>query len=160
SSPHVAGAAALILARNPNLSARQVKNLLLGNVDRVRDLATDGATPLATGGRLNLFRALSATPLPSAGVPTSVSAASRTVDGSDGGAKGGVIMSLADLPRFHTSPTFIDVVMTMSYRTSDGSARPGSDCSAPTGTLNFASGETTKTITIEVKGDIKEAYEN
>ena len=33
--------------------------------------------------------------------------------------------------------------------------RPGSDDTAAAGTLTFAPGETTKTITIEVKGDSK-----
>jgi Calx-beta domain len=36
-----------------------------------------------------------------------------------------------------------------------GHAQAGSDCEAKTGTLTFAPGETTKTITIEVKGDSK-----
>ncbi len=60
SAPHVAGAAALILARNRNLSYAQVKALILDNVDPLPDLA--GKT--VTGGRLNIFRAVSATPLP------------------------------------------------------------------------------------------------
>ena len=44
----------------------------------------------------------------------------------------------------------------MSFRTVDGTAKAGqSDYIAKTGTLTFAPGETTKTITIEVKGDNK-----
>jgi hypothetical protein len=44
----------------------------------------------------------------------------------------------------------------MSFRTADGTATTGdSDYVAKTGTLTFAPGETTKTITIEVKGDSK-----
>jgi urease beta subunit len=47
-----------------------------------------------------------------------------------------------------------DQPVTMSYRTADGTATTaGSDYVAKTGTLTFAPGETTKTITIEVKGD-------
>jgi hypothetical protein len=42
----------------------------------------------------------------------------------------------------------------MSYRTVDGTATTSdNDYIAKTGTLSFAPGETTKTITIEVKGD-------
>ena len=49
-----------------------------------------------------------------------------------------------------------DQPVTMSYRTVNGTATSGSgDYVAKTGTLTFAPGETTKTITIEVKGDSK-----
>jgi hypothetical protein len=44
----------------------------------------------------------------------------------------------------------------MSYRTVNGTATTaGSDYVAKSGTLTFAPGVTTKTITIEVKGDSK-----
>jgi ELWxxDGT repeat protein len=49
-----------------------------------------------------------------------------------------------------------DQAVTMSFRTVDGTATTSdSDYLARTGTLTFAPGETTKTITIEVKGDSK-----
>jgi probable HAF family extracellular repeat protein len=49
-----------------------------------------------------------------------------------------------------------DQPVTMSFRTVDGTATTtGGDYVANTGTLTFAPGETTKTITIEVKGDSK-----
>ena len=49
-----------------------------------------------------------------------------------------------------------DQPVTMSFRTVDGTAKTSdSDYVAKTGTLTFAPGETTKTITIEVKGDSK-----
>jgi hypothetical protein len=52
-----------------------------------------------------------------------------------------------------------DEPVTLSYRTVNGTATSG-DYVAKTGTLAFAPGETTKTITIEVKGDNrKEANE-
>jgi hypothetical protein len=59
-APHVTGAAALILSINPNLTFAQVKALILDNVDPVPDL--EGKT--VTGGRLNIFKAVSATPMP------------------------------------------------------------------------------------------------
>jgi hypothetical protein len=44
----------------------------------------------------------------------------------------------------------------MSYQTVNGTATTGdNDYVARSGTLTFAPGETTKTITIEVKGDSK-----
>ena len=48
-----------------------------------------------------------------------------------------------------------DQPVTMSFRTVNGTATSGSDDIAKTGTLIFNPGETTKTITIEVKGDSK-----
>ena len=49
-----------------------------------------------------------------------------------------------------------DEAVTMSYRTVDGTATTSdNDFVAKTGTLTFAPGETTKSITIEVKGDNK-----
>jgi hypothetical protein len=49
-----------------------------------------------------------------------------------------------------------DQPVTMSYRTVDGTATTGdNDYAAQTGTLTFAPGETTKTITIVVNGDSK-----
>ncbi len=49
-----------------------------------------------------------------------------------------------------------DQPVTMSFSTSNGTATTGdSDYVAKTGTLTFNPGETTKTITIEVKGDSK-----
>ena len=43
--------------------------------------------------------------------------------------------------------------MTVSYATANGTATAGSDYVAQTGTLTFAPGETTKTITIAVNRD-------
>lgn len=48
-----------------------------------------------------------------------------------------------------------DQAVTMSFRTVNGSATAGDDYIARTGTLTFNPGETSKTITIEVKGDSK-----
>jgi hypothetical protein len=49
-----------------------------------------------------------------------------------------------------------DQTVTMSFRTVDGTAKTSDqDYVAQTGTLTFKPGETTKTITIEVKGDSK-----
>jgi len=49
-----------------------------------------------------------------------------------------------------------DQAVTMSFSTANGTAKDGQgDYTAKSGTLTFAPGETTKTITIEVKGDSK-----
>jgi hypothetical protein len=48
-----------------------------------------------------------------------------------------------------------DQPVTMSYRTVNGTANAGEDYTAKSGTITFAPGETTKTITIEIKADSK-----
>jgi len=48
-----------------------------------------------------------------------------------------------------------DQAVTISFRTANGTAKKNEDYVAKTGTLTFAPGETTKTITISVKGDSK-----
>jgi Zn-dependent metalloprotease/subtilisin family serine protease len=55
-TPHVAGAAGLLWSYNPSLTALQVKQLLMDNVDPVSSMA--GKT--VTGGRLNINKALQA----------------------------------------------------------------------------------------------------
>ena len=54
-TPHVAGAAALLSAFNPSLSAASLKATLLNTVDPLTGWA---ATPTKTNGRLNVFNAL------------------------------------------------------------------------------------------------------
>jgi subtilisin family serine protease len=53
-TPHVAGAAALILSQQPNLTVSQLRSALLAAVDQVSSLA--GKT--VTGGRLNVCKAI------------------------------------------------------------------------------------------------------
>jgi hypothetical protein len=56
----VAGAAALLLSQNPNLTYAQLKSLILDNVDPLPAFA--GKT--VSGGRLNIYKALAAAPAP------------------------------------------------------------------------------------------------
>jgi subtilisin family serine protease len=81
STPHVVGTAALMLARNPNLSYAQVKDAILAGVDVLP--AFVGKT--VTGGRLNVFRAVAAVPLPGASVLTSGPSLFSTAAVSDDG---------------------------------------------------------------------------
>lgn len=53
-TPHVAGAAGLIKAYNPNLTTAQIKNIILSNVDVVQSLSNK----VNTGGRLNVFKCI------------------------------------------------------------------------------------------------------
>jgi subtilisin family serine protease len=76
-TPFVTGTAALLLARNPNLSYGQLKDAILTNVDPIPGLA--GTT--ISGGRLNVFSALAAVPDATASSRTASAtfAAARTV---------------------------------------------------------------------------------
>jgi subtilisin family serine protease len=67
-TPHVAGAAALVLAQRPTLTAAELRNALLLSVDELPSFAG----LVATGGRLNVARALGQEVVP----PTGLSASS------------------------------------------------------------------------------------
>jgi serine protease len=76
-APHVAGAAALLLARDPSLSCAQLKDAIMNSVDPIPSLA--GKT--VTGGRLNVYRALAATSAatgPTTSGPTPASSVARS----------------------------------------------------------------------------------
>jgi len=53
-SPHVAGAAALLLSYKPDLTTAQLKEAILNNVDEIPALSGK----VSTGGRLNVYKAL------------------------------------------------------------------------------------------------------
>jgi Tol biopolymer transport system component len=86
---HVAGAAGLLFAKRPDLTAEQAKLLLLNTVDPLPAFDRDR---VRSGGRLNVGRAVQwladGTPLPttftSVAPPLKVTYASRTAEGWDG----------------------------------------------------------------------------
>ena len=53
----------------------------------------------------------------------------------------------------------LDGTVTVDYYTGEDDATAGSDFVAQSGTLTFGPGETTKTITIKVKGDLIDEYD-
>ena len=57
-TPHVAGAAALAWDLLPSLTATQMKQLLMSNVDDISAIGNNALKPTQTGGRLNVFNAL------------------------------------------------------------------------------------------------------
>ncbi len=65
-SPHVAGAAALVWARNPALTPAQVRTILLATVDHVASLSGS----IATGGRLNVRAAVAVADMTAPPVPS------------------------------------------------------------------------------------------
>jgi thermitase len=62
-TPHVTGTVALIWAKNPGLTASQVKDLILNNVDPVASTSSL-YNRTVSGGRLNAYKAVNAAPLP------------------------------------------------------------------------------------------------
>jgi serine protease len=74
-APFVAGAAALMLARNPGLTYAQLKDLILANVDPLPAFA--GET--VSGGRLNIYRAVAAVTAVSGGDDAASAMPSPTV---------------------------------------------------------------------------------
>jgi hypothetical protein len=79
-TPHVAGAAALVLSRHPEWTAQQVKDALIGSVDPLPSLT--GKT--VTGGRLNVARAVNAgaaatAPTVTTDAPTAVTSTTATL---------------------------------------------------------------------------------
>ncbi len=70
-TPHVSGAAALVLAAHPGDTVAELRQALLGSVDVKPSLAGK----VVTGGRLNAFKALGATASSSGGAPAAASPA-------------------------------------------------------------------------------------
>lgn len=85
-APHVSGVAALILSRNPNLTPEQVIDIIERTVDPRPSLA--GRT--VTGGTVNAYQALLATPVPQSGGIAGAGAA------GGGGGGGAVLVPPAD----------------------------------------------------------------
>jgi hypothetical protein len=78
--PHVAGAAALLLKANPNLSPSQVTNILIGSAD---DLGSTGKDNLYGYGLVDVDRALSlATTAGPSTLPNTVTASKGSVTGA------------------------------------------------------------------------------
>ncbi|MBI4842746.1 MAG: S8 family serine peptidase [Nitrospirae bacterium] len=72
-TPHVSGAAGLILSNSPSLTNLQVKSKILNNADAVPGLSGK----VLTGGRLNAYRALAGSaPPPPPSAPSNLSAVS------------------------------------------------------------------------------------
>ena len=76
SAPHVSGAAALIMAQNPEISVTELKAKILDSVDLIDALA--GKT--VTGGRLNVFNCLEANTEPELSITVTPTALTVNVD--------------------------------------------------------------------------------
>lgn len=78
-SPHVAGAVALLFQQYPNLTMPQARQALLETVDPVASIAAN----TVAGGRLNLFRAITAFELAPLGAPDLDAASDTGISSTD-----------------------------------------------------------------------------
>jgi len=149
-TPHVAGAAALVLAHAPGLAVGDLKAALMTNVD---PLPQWGGV-VASGGRLNAFRALSA--LNSGSKPTvtltapttgaiytapatiNVAAAASDVDGS---------VARVD---FYANETLVGSDTTSPYQVTWSSVAAGSYSLTAVATDNWGLTTTSSTVSIQV----------
>lgn len=134
-TPHVTGTVALYASAFPNASAADIRQAILSSATPTSSLA--GKT--VTGGRLNVAAALNAAPL----VGISISGGSVT-EGNSGTTPLSFTVTLASAAAS---------TVTVNYATANGTAAAGSDFTATSGTLTFAPGETSKTVSVAVIGD-------
>lgn len=138
-TPHVVGGAALVFSQFPGSSAREVKKRILENADFIGNKPANATKSTLTNGRLNVYRALGGR-LPSIGSGGNIS----VTEGNSGtlNASFTVLLSAAS-----SEP------VTVNYSTANATATAGSDYQAKSGTLTFAPGVTSQTISIAVMGD-------
>ncbi|MGE0725573.1 MAG: S8 family serine peptidase, partial [Alphaproteobacteria bacterium] len=145
-TPHVTGAAALVWAENPSLTAVEVKQILLDTVDPLAALAGK----VATGGRLNLDAALAAAAgePPSPAIATIAAVQASLAEGNSGTTAFSFTVTL-DRPANGTQ--------TLGYSVAGSGAAPASAAdfggSLPSGTVTFLNGESLRTIVVPVSGD-------
>lgn len=136
-TPHVTGAIALYAAANPGATALQMRNALLSNTTATSSLA--GIT--VTGGRLDISKLMGA---PAALPGLSITDVSVT-EGNSGSVSANFDVTLS-APSANT--------VTVNFATANGSALAGSDYTGGSGVVTFAPGETSKTVSVQVLGDI------
>jgi subtilisin family serine protease len=134
-TPHVTGAAALYATYQPSATADQIRSAILGSVTSTSSL--NGFT--ATGGRLNISALMQGVTGPTFSIDdVSIS------EGNSGTSTATFTVTL--------SASFGNQV-TVNYATANGSATAGSDYVSSSGTLTFAPGVESQTISITINGD-------
>jgi chitinase len=134
-TPHVTGAVALYAAAYPGSTGAAIRSAILSTARPTSSVS--GLT--VTGGRLDAAAALNATP------PVGIRiAGGSVVEGNSGTTP---LTFTVTLSAASTS------TVTVNYATVGGSATSGTDFATRSGTLSFAPGETSKTISVDVVGD-------
>ncbi len=135
-TPHVTGAAALYLASHPGSTANAIRTAILGSAQATLTASLSGRT--VTGGRLDV----SAKPF----VKPSLAIKDVTLNEGNSGTTAFTFTVTLSSPSTET--------VTVGYGTADGTALQSSDYISTSGTLTFAPGVTSQTITVAVNGDI------
>ena len=138
-TPLAAGIAALMLSRNPSLTATEIRNLMHNTCDKIGyDSYTNGVAEHYGYGRVNAARAVSAA-LPTMEIPD-VSHQEVTP-----GTTATVTVNLT-----LSAPTVRNV--TVSYMTADGTAVSGANYTAASGMVTIPAGATTAAINLSING--------
>jgi len=141
-TPLAASVAALIWSQNSGWSASQVEQQLYDSADDIDDLPCNSSfVGLLGAGRINAYNAVSGGTPP----PPSISIDDVAADEGDSGT--------TDFVFTVTLSKTSDSEVRVDYATADGTATAGDDYVATSGTLVFAAGEVSKTITVQVNGD-------
>ena len=135
-TPHVAGAAALYKSQYPDATAEEIRRILLQTVTPTASM--NGRT--VTGGRLNVAAMLAEPPTPSVTISDE-----WVMEGDSGTTQ---VEFTVTLSKPSTSTVTVD------YATRGASATADIDYATTSGTVTFAPGETEKTITVDVIGDL------
>ncbi|WP_105188920.1 S8 family serine peptidase [Pseudoalteromonas sp. T1lg48] len=158
-TPHVAGAAALVLSGNPNLTTAQLKNILMSTGDDVA--ALQGKT--INGKRMNVFNALADSGGTGPSFFMNATPSSATVNQNEsqdfvidltaaGGFTGDATLSLSTVPAldaqvlFSQNPVAADTATTMTINTTTATA-PGTYQM----TVTAVDGDITKTLPLTLR---------
>jgi thermitase len=139
-TPHVTGAVALYASVYPGATARDVRTAILNAARPTASVS--GKT--VTGGRLDVAAALNVSP------PLGITITGGSVVEGNSGVRPSVFTVALSSPA--------DAMVTVNFTTAGGTATSGTDFVAQTGTVSFAPGETSKTISVDIVGDT--AYES
>jgi subtilisin family serine protease len=135
-TPHVTGAAALYASRYPTATAKEIRDAILVSATPTASLS--GKT--ATGGRLNVWGALQIAP----GIGISIS----DVTHAEGTGATTTFTFNVTLSSASNNTIMVD------FDTDDGTATiAGGDYVSNSGTLEFAPGDTLKTVSVAVNAD-------
>ena len=134
-TPHVTGAAALYAASHPGVTAAAIKNAILSSAQATSTASLAGKT--ITGGRINI----SAMP----DVKPSLSINNVALNEGNSGTTAFTFTVTLSSPSTQA--------VTVGYGTAVGTAIQSSDYQPASGTLTFAPGVTSQTITVAVNGD-------